>query len=423
MRILVYPHSMELGGSQLNALEIAAAVQDSGHHVVVFAQDGPLVRRAEDLGVDVVRAPDPGRRPSPTVIRALLREIDSRRIDVVHGYEWPPALECAIAARLRPRTRVVATVLSMAIAPFIPTHVPLLVGTEQIRAAELAFGRSTVGLMEPPVDTELNRPGLDLGQQEFLATWSIDDAAPTVVLVSRLAHQLKLEGVLAAMDAAAELTSAVPLQLVIVGDGPARNEVKRHADEVNRGTGRRTVILTGPLEDPRAAYSIADVALGMGGSALRAMAFGKPLVVQGEQGFWKLLTKESLPEFLWQGWYGVGPGSGSGSGSGQELADILAPLLADPGRCERLGAFGLATVRNRFSLEHAARTQVAFYEDVLGSRDVRTGTADVAAAARLIRHDAVRRTRRLLGYAADEDFNARPLAAGRIPRPVGPVAR
>ena len=35
MRVLVYPHSMEIGGSQLNAVELGGAVRDLGHDVVV----------------------------------------------------------------------------------------------------------------------------------------------------------------------------------------------------------------------------------------------------------------------------------------------------------------------------------------------------------------------------------------------------
>ena len=41
--VLVYPHSMELGGSQLNALELAAAAQETGFRVAVYARDGALV--------------------------------------------------------------------------------------------------------------------------------------------------------------------------------------------------------------------------------------------------------------------------------------------------------------------------------------------------------------------------------------------
>ena len=49
--------------------------------------------------------------------------------------------------------------------------------------------------------------------------------------------------------------------------------------------GRQVVLLTGEIADPRPAYAAADVVVGQGGSALRGMAFGKPLVVVGEGRF------------------------------------------------------------------------------------------------------------------------------------------
>ncbi len=36
MRILVYPHDLGIGGSQINAIEMAERVQRSGHEVIVF---------------------------------------------------------------------------------------------------------------------------------------------------------------------------------------------------------------------------------------------------------------------------------------------------------------------------------------------------------------------------------------------------
>src|ERR1700680_2468459 len=75
----------------------------------------------------------------------------------------------------------------------------------------------------------------------------------------------------------------------------------------NARAGRKVAVLTGELQDPRSAYAAANVVLGMGGSALRGMAFGKPLIVQGERGFWELVTLESTLTFLRPGWEGGGP--------------------------------------------------------------------------------------------------------------------
>ena len=43
MRVLVYPHTMEIGGCQLNAVETAGALRDRGHDVSVISAPGPLV--------------------------------------------------------------------------------------------------------------------------------------------------------------------------------------------------------------------------------------------------------------------------------------------------------------------------------------------------------------------------------------------
>ena len=90
---------------------------------------------------------------------------------------------------------------------------------------------------------------------------------------------MKLEGLLAAIDVRL-VSGSTPLQLVIVGDGPSRPGGRGGRRAREHIGGRRAVVLTGELRDPRPAYAAADVSLGMGGSALRAMAFGRPLVVQ-----------------------------------------------------------------------------------------------------------------------------------------------
>jgi hypothetical protein len=57
MRILVYPHAMEIGGAQLNAIHLAAAVRDLGHDVTVLSEPGPLVPQVAELGLAHVEVP------------------------------------------------------------------------------------------------------------------------------------------------------------------------------------------------------------------------------------------------------------------------------------------------------------------------------------------------------------------------------
>jgi glycosyltransferase involved in cell wall biosynthesis len=403
VKVLVYPHDLEMGGSQLNAIEIAARTRDLGHDVLIYGRPGSLVAKVESLGLEFVEAPVPAVRPSPAVARDLARLVRTRGIDVLHGYEWPPGLECFLASRRTPAVAV-TTVMSMAVAPFLPRTAPLVVGTEQIAHSGRNAGRHRVWVLEPPVDVDENRPGVARTGPNPVEP---DDFGATVVIVSRLVPELKLEGILTAVDAMEKVNATLQARLLVVGDGSARPEIEARAARVNATVGPGTVVLTGELMDPRPAYDLADVAIGMGGSALRALSFAKPLVVQGEEGYFRLLTPESLPEFLWQGWYG----RGGSHDPATHLADVLTELLSSPVAREELGVFGRRLVEQRFSLEAAARRQVEVYEDVLADPPARAIGDEVVSASRWARHKAVRKLRRWRGRVATDDFNAAPAAA------------
>jgi glycosyltransferase involved in cell wall biosynthesis len=402
MRVLVYPHAMEIGGSQLNAIELAGAVRDLGHEVVVAGEPGPLVERVRDAGIEHVPLDPSRRRPSPSTVRLLRRLVAERGFDIVHGYEWPPGLEAFYATR--EGTAAVCTVMSMSVAPFLPPSLPLVVGTRQIKQSVLdRRGRraGAVHLIEPPVDVKANAPGHP--DEAFRTRFGLEPGPIDVVVVCRLVAELKLEGLLTAIEVTGRLADELPLRLIIVGDGPSRDVVEARAAEVNRRAGRLAVVLTGSIDDPRPAYAAASIALGMGGSALRAMAFAKPLIVQGERGFFEPLTPETSATFLKQGWYGVG-------GDGADMLErLLRELAADEGRRKELGDYGRELVTGRFSLERAARVQEAIYQEALAARSA-SALAErwdaAASAGRVLAYKLARKARKLRGSAPTDDFNA-----------------
>jgi glycosyltransferase involved in cell wall biosynthesis len=412
MRVLVYPHATGIGGSQLNAVEIAAAVRDAGHHVIVVSRPGPLVDIIGQLGLPHVTLDErASRRPSARAAAQLTELARSHRCDVVHGYEWPPGIEAFAGPGLRLRLPVICTVMSSSVAPFLPRTMPLIVGTSQIKDAAVGAGHPHVTLLEPPVDTRLNAPGEAAGSfASDLGLRAGPSAPPLVVIVSRLAPELKLEGLLAACDAAGELAcGGTELQLAIVGDGQARPLVEQAAELANARAGRTVVRLAGLMIDPRPAYRAADIVVGMGGSALRGMAFAKPVVVQGEHGFCELVTARSAPVFARQGFFGLGPPGQGRPEAAAKLAGILRALLADPATRLALGQFSRSLVVSRYSLERAAELQLAAYTQAVAARQAVSG-ADLAADAGraglgVARHKAVRKLRRWRGTAAADDFN------------------
>ncbi|MFN0030188.1 MAG: glycosyltransferase [Acidimicrobiales bacterium] len=388
MSILVCPETMELAGSQLNAIELAKGVQDRGHRVVLFGRDGDLVPLARDLGLEFILAP-----PSAGVrlwanATELIEVVRSRNIGLVHGYERGPSLELAFGPHLRWSTPLVITVQAMSVASELPRHVPLIVGTEELAQRQRRKGYQHVELLEPPIDLNANRPGI-AGGCAARAGFGFGAQDIVVVIVGRLTDELdKLAGVEAAMAGVGRLTRRAAVRLLVVGGGQGEARVRALAAEVNRHAGRPVVTVAGQLLDPRAAYDCADIVVGMGGSALKGLAFGKPVVVVGASGFVRLVEETSAATFLFNGWYG----HGEGSGYVDELERVLHALIEDAHLRVRLGNYGLGVLVPRFALTGAIERQIDMYRAAI--RAPAGGVARLRGLARSAQAVARGRVRR-----------------------------
>jgi hypothetical protein len=143
---------------------------------------------------------------------------------------------------------------------------------------------------------------------------------------------------------------------MIVGDGDARAELEQMADQTNTELGRPAVVLTGEMLDPRPAYAAADIVIGMGGSALRGMAFAKPVIIVGASGFSAALTPETAESFYYKGIYGVGDGSLDNVG----LVGDIRGLATFAHQLPALGAFSREFVLRHFSVEDVSARLSAF---------------------------------------------------------------
>lgn len=400
MRVLVYPHLMEIGGSQLNAIELAYSISKRGHDVVVFAPDGALVDVVHTLGLEYVEAPSVTRWPSATAIGRLRKMAKRRRFDIVHAYEWGPAVDVLYGIDAGHSAACVATVMSMSVPTLIPRHWPLVVGTRALADEQQALGR-VVHLMEPPIDTVKHSPG---GAEQARRRLGIQCDELVFSVVCRLTSDLgKLEGVLSAVDVAAELDAiGLEVRLVIAGGGAGLAELRERASRVNTAAGRTVVQVTGPMLDPGDAYLAADVVIGMGSSVLKGMAYQKPVVVQGERGFWRTLDEQSLAMFLRDGWWGT-----TGGGS-RDLFHSLLVLFRDGALRQRLGQLSRRVVTDRFSLVAAARRLDAIYEDALGGRPPRSVALKEGARSsfELAKFRADRMLRERIGETAVDSLKA-----------------
>ncbi len=378
LRILVYPHDLSIGGSQINAIDLAAAAVGAGHEAIVYGIPGPLVDHIAMRGLRFIAARPLRYRPAPSRIAQLASIVRRERIDIVHAYEWSTCLDAYYGAAWLLGTPLVCTVLSMGVPPYIPASVPLVMGTEELGAEARETRRGKVWVIEPPIDTERDTPATD--GAAFRRRHGVGAEDLLVVTVSRLALDLKLDALVRAIDAAHLVAGRHRLRLVLVGDGPARAALEARAAAVNAAHGREVVGFHGADLDPRGAYAAADIVLGMGSSALRAMAIGRPVIVQGERGFSEVAEPATLEHFLWQGFYGLGE---AGDGT-ERLAARIERLARDAGLRAELGRFGRTVACERFSLRRAVGLQLDIYGQVVEGKAGGRGAEALTAAWRAL---------------------------------------
>lgn len=361
MKVLIYAHRLEVGGTQINAIDLADALQRlHGMKVTFFAAPGPLVALARSRGLRYVAAPDACVHPSPARVRALRDVVRHEAPDLVHAWDWWQCLDACCALRMGTRVPLVVTDMMMELTRILPKHLPTTFGTPEIERLARGVGRTRTEVLLPPVDVTLNAPG-SVDGDSFRRMHGIEAAAPLLVTVSRLSTWMKSESLIRSIEAMGSLVHHTGLRLVIVGDGQARAALERLARQINDRFGRPAVLFTGALLDPRPAYQAADVVIGMGGSALRAMAFGKPVIVAGEGGFSSIFAPSTADLFHDRGFFGQ-----TVSRQGNEaLVAQIDELLGDPERRSSIGHFSRQFVLQHHSLEKVSARLAAVYRDAV----------------------------------------------------------
>jgi glycosyltransferase involved in cell wall biosynthesis len=305
MKVLVFTHPLYVGGAQVNSIELSASLRDVyGYDIVLFGTPGPMVKLIEAKGLRLIPVRDSCVRPAPVRMQAIRDAVQRERPDLVHAWDWPQYLDAYYPVHLLMRIPMLVTDMEMDITRLLPKWLPLTFGTPELRDRAKVTGRKRAEVLLPPVDIHMNAPDA-VNPQPFRERYGIKNGDITLVTVSRLERRLKGESLFRTIDAVRTLRN-LPLRFVVVGDGDVRVELERFADEVNADLGRPAVVFTGALLDARPAYAAADIVVGMGGSALRGMAFGKPVIVVGEQNVSAVLTPESAESFYYKGIYGRG---------------------------------------------------------------------------------------------------------------------
>jgi glycosyltransferase involved in cell wall biosynthesis len=300
------------------------------------------------------------------VLAAAAWRLRRDRIDVVHGYQWRPALVGALAARLAGVPLVLASKRSLTgddptarrawrwIGRLVDT---ILVNAEALRAEAIADGvHARWMVLRNGIDvTRFRAVGAGAEAKRALG---LDPARPVVGSVGRLEARKGHDRLLEALGALSAGANGSAPQLLLVGDGPLREGLQAQARALGVDG---AVHFVGRLEDVRPALAAMDVFVlpsreeGMSNALLEAMAAGRPVVATDVGGNGEIVRAGQTGLLV-------------RADDGAALATALTRLLGDQDCAARFGRAGFEDAQAKFDARGMVDRLETFYEERLRER-------------------------------------------------------
>lgn len=371
VRIAYFAPLLGTGGTQRHLQQVLSLLDPARFEATVYTlrPGGEVEDELRASGVDVRSLSVGGSLAAPRSLRAIVstaRALRRARIDVVHGYQWRPALVGAIVGRLARVPLRLASKRSLTgddvrargawrrIGRQVDT---VIVNADALRIEGEQLGmRCRWALLQNGIDTE--RFTVAAAGAATRAAAGLDHARPVVGTVGRLEDRKGHDQFLDAMRTLVATGNGTSPQGLIVGDGPLRMTLEGHAATIGPA-GR--IRFTGTVADVRPLLAAMDVfvlpswAEGMSNALMEAMAAGRPVVATAVGGNVEVVSDGRTGVLVPPG----DPGA---------IARAVGDLLRDPDRATRLGAAARDDVTRRFGARARVAELERLYEERLALR-------------------------------------------------------
>jgi len=365
VKLLYLITDLETGGVPLHLYRLARSMRDAGHEVSVtcLAPPGPVSAMLDEAGIPTDAC---GARGvwDLRILPRLRRRILQTQPDVVHAFLFHANVAARLLAGLGTfspqrliceiQTVEVERAWLLTVERYTHPWCRYVVGNSPSVVAHLAR-RAGV----PPRRLVLVQGGID--PEPIRRAHPIDRAslglragAPVVLWTGRLDPVKRIDDLVLA--ATQLVRQAIPLQLLIVGEGPEKPRLQKLVGE--SGMSDR-VHFAGRRSDVPRLLRTADLFVfpsrteGLPNSLLEAMAAGLPVVATNVPGNRDVLTDGKtgllVPPYR-----------------PYQLAAAMLKLLQNKSLAESLGAAASRAVDHRFQLRQTHRAYERLYRDVVG---------------------------------------------------------
>ncbi|MBI4313535.1 MAG: glycosyltransferase family 4 protein [Candidatus Omnitrophica bacterium] len=368
MRILLLTTHLDVGGISNYVVSLAKALTRRNHSVIVMSAGGSMVADLQKAGI--LHLPLSLRVKSemhPWMLKAIaqiLKAVGGQRPDVIHAHTRVTHWAAGVSGRLA-KIPVVTTCHGFyrwrwhrQAFPFWGKRVMAVSRTVHRRLTmRFHVPRRKAVCISNGIDWEEKKAKNFDAQVEFYRqAWGISSQKPVVGSIARL---VQAKGHVILIRAFHELRQHIPeAQMVLVGDGPLREELIRLIYELGE---QEHVILTGSVAHTAIPLSTFTVFVqpslqeAFGLSLVEAMAMRLPLVVAAVGGMREIVQEGETG-------YKVSPRNPLA------LANAIRKILENPQQAKAMGEAGYRRYRRLFTMDRVASEVEAVYAQVAGEK-------------------------------------------------------